>query len=219
MADGQLLAGLDLIYTDRDQAEEKINSAIKSYESLVATTLDMELKDRATMGLAQAYEGLGKLDEAAKYYQQVSESKVLPAVATTATERLAWIRSPQAKEFYTWFSSTKPKPDAPPIIPSDLTQPPKSPDISLSPNVNVTLPQSTPPTTTTPADSAPLNLPQPTAQPDAAAPAPAMPASEPAAPAPTQPAPPATTEPKVDAPAADATPAAPPSAPTEAPPK
>jgi hypothetical protein len=115
-ADSQLLQGLDQLYTNRQSAEETITGAI----------------DRAAMGLAQAYEAIGKLEDATRYYKQVASSNQ-SAYAAMANNRLAWIASGDGKAFYEWFASVRSTPTPPPAIPGNLSQPPSTPDISFPP--------------------------------------------------------------------------------------
>ncbi len=221
-ADNKLLEGLDQLYTDRKAAEGTITKAIEAYEDVLSKSYEADLKNRAAMGLAQAYESIGKLDDATKYYKQVAAGSQ-DGFATMANSRLAWIGSGEGKSFYEWFASVKSTPAAQPNIPSDLSKPPTTPDINFSDMPAI--PASAAPTGTPPVGAPPVAPPttppttpsvEPPATPASATPAPATPAPAevpPAAPAPATPAPaaPAPTE---------ATPAAPaPSAETPAPDK
>ena len=141
-ADNQSLLGLDQLYTNRQQAEATLQSAIEAYEGVLKDSRESELKSRAAMGLAQAYEALGKLDEATRYYQQVTASSQ-DGFATLAAQRLAWIKSGEGKSFYDWFASVRSTPEPPPALPGDLSRPPQSPDISFPQKQNpLTLPGS-----------------------------------------------------------------------------
>ena len=139
-ADNQLLLGLDQIYTNRTQAEQTLQGAIEAYEGIIKDSRESELKNRAAIGLAQAYESLGKLDEATRYYQQVT-SNSQDGFASLAAQRLAWIKSGEGKSFYDWFASVRSTPEPPPALPGDLSRPPQSPDISFPQKQNpLTLP-------------------------------------------------------------------------------
>lgn len=180
-ADNQLLVGLDQIYNDRKQAEETIQGAIEAYQGILKSTYEPELKTRAAIGLAQAYESLGKLDDASRYYQQVIGTSQ-DGFAGMAAQRLAWIKSGEGKSFYDWFASVRSTPAAPPAFPSDLSKPPQTPDISFPQKQNpLTLPgaEPTPPTPQSeaaPGDAAPAATPPATAKPEAGTPADAQPA-------------------------------------------
>lgn len=218
-ADNKLLEGLEQLYTDRKQAEETINKAIDSYQEVANKSYESDLKNRAAMGLAQAYESIGKLDDATKYYKQVAAGSQ-DGFAGMANNRLAWLASGEGKSFYEWFASVKSAPVAKPNIPADLSKPPAAPDINFSEMPKAPEAKATP--TELPGAPVPPAAPAPTTP--AAPTEPAVPV--PAAPPATEPAPPAppATEPKTSEPKAEsapaATPAAPPAAePADQPPK
>lgn len=199
-ADNKLLTGLDSLYTDRKVAEESIGKSIDAYEEVLSKSFEPDLKTRAAMGLAQANESLGKLEDATKYYKQVAAGSQ-DGFASMANSRLAWIASGEGKSFYEWFATVKSTPVAKPNIPSDLSKPPTTPDIKFSEMPKAPEGQA-PPTTPPPADIP--TAPQPTT-PDATAPATPVPSTPPASP------PPAAAEaPAAPAPAPAPVPAAPP---------
>ncbi len=212
-ADNKLLEGLEQLYTDRKLAEETINKAIDSYEEVANKSYESDLKNRAAMGMAQAYESIGKLDDATKYYKQVAAGSQ-DGFATMANNRLAWLASGEGKSFYEWFASVKSTPVAKPNIPADLSKPPAAPDINFSempkaPEAGAA-PTELPGAPVPPAAPAPTTPAIPTAPSESATPAPANPPA-------TDSAPPAATpsEPKTDS-----TPAAPtPAEPADQPPK
>jgi len=144
-ADNQLMVGLDQIYNNRSEAEKSIQAAIGAYEKILSTAYEPELQNRAAMGLGQALESIGKLDEAARHYKQVAGSGA-SAFATMAANRLAWISSGDGKAFYEWFATVRKAPAEPPAFPSDLSKPPTTPGIAFPPIDAATLP-------TTPATS------------------------------------------------------------------
>lgn len=207
-ADNKLLEGLDLIYVERAAAEDAVNKAIDAYQEVLNKTYESDLKNRAAMGLAQAYETIGKLDDATKYYKQVAASSQ-DGFAAMANSRLAWIASGEGKSFYDWFATVKSTPATKPNIPTDLSRPPVVPDISFK-----DMPQA-PEGKAAPAGE-PAAFPTAPATPSAATPtAPAETTPAPAAAAPAVPAEPAKTDPPA-VPAADpkseAAPAVPPAA-------
>ena len=160
MADSQQARGIDSLYTNRATGEQMIGEAISSYKAVLDSTYEEELRYKASIGLAQCYESLGKLDDAIKQYEIVEKSFAPPAVATLARERIDWLKSEASKSFYSWFASLKPAPDAPPAIPSNLSIPPTAPDLNfpnkdalgvpISGGVNI---KGETPTNATPADS------------------------------------------------------------------
>ncbi|MCC6512299.1 MAG: hypothetical protein IT423_24590 [Pirellulaceae bacterium] len=152
-ADNQLRQGLDTLYTNRKTAEESINSAIDAYQEVLKNSYEPDLKNRAAIGLAQAYESIGKLDEATRYYKQVASGSQ-DGFGTMANSRLAWLSSGDGKAFYDWFATVKPTPAAPPAMQGDLSTPPTSPDLvfpNKEPSAMAPLPNAPATTETTPA--------------------------------------------------------------------
>ncbi len=131
MGDSQLARGIDLLYTNRATGETMIGDAVTSYKAVLDSTYDNELRYKAMLGLAQAYESLGKLDDAIKQFEQVEKSPAPAAITKLARERIEWLRNDASKNFYRWFASLKPAPDAPPPLPNNLSVPPTAPDISF----------------------------------------------------------------------------------------
>jgi len=129
-ADHQLMVGLDQIYNNRSEAEKSIQAAIDVYEKILASAYEPELRNRAAIGLGQALESIGKLDDAARHYQQVAGSGA-GAFANMATNRLAWIKSGEGKSFYEWFATVRKAPEQPPAFPTDLSKPPTTPGIDF----------------------------------------------------------------------------------------
>ncbi|MDX1927685.1 MAG: hypothetical protein SFV81_14280 [Pirellulaceae bacterium] len=214
--DEYLADGIDALYKDRGQGVELLKKAIDSYETVKNKSQNAELRTRAELGLAQAYESLGEIDKAKTLYQQVISAGLQPAITTVATNRVEFLNSQAGKDFYAWFDKLKPTPALPPKMPGDLSVPPTSPNLKFDPPVDtkgLELPPLTPPATTPSdapqgADGKAIELPKtepatPTTEaPATPAPQTPAPATEPATPA--EPTPPAPIEP---APAA-ATPAA-----------
>jgi hypothetical protein len=205
--DEYLADGIDALYKDRGQGVELLNKAISSYEVVKNKAQTTELRTRAELGLAQAYESLGQIDKAKALYQQVIAAGLQPAITTVATNRVEFLNSQAGKDFYAWFDKLKPAPAMPLKLPGDLNVPPTSPNLKFDAPVDtkgLELPtDSTPPASTTPvappqgADGKAIELPKT----DPATP----PATE------TTPAPAATTPAATgDAPATPVEPATPP---------
>ena len=216
--DEYLADGIDSLYRDRGQGIEMIKNAIKSFEEVTSKAPNAELRARATLGLAQAHESLGEIDKAKGYYEDVIAAGLQPAITAVATTRIAFLNSPEGKDFYAWFDKLKPTPAAPPKMPGDLSVPPTSPNLKFdTPPVNTSgleLPKvdATAPAPSTPAptgaDGKPLELPPaqpatPAAQPAPAVETPAVPAAETPAPATPEAAKPATEAPAATAPATE----------------
>jgi hypothetical protein len=156
MADIDLARGAIQLYRDREEAEELLKVARANYESVLANAKQGSLlQTRARFGLAQAYECLGDLDQAKRYYKLVANSAPDSAVAKEARHSLDRLSSEQATDWYTWFANQEPR--LPPIagngglpeigpdqdtslfpsgddgldLPSDLTDLPDRPDLSI----------------------------------------------------------------------------------------
>ncbi len=217
-AQGYLRDGVEALYVNRKEGVENIRKAIELWQPLVKSDI-AELKALATLGLAQAHESLGELDEAVKNYQVIANQ---PSASDEQKRRLndqiTFLKSAEAKNFYEWFNKLDPKPAASPIFSGDLSLPPTNPSISLDPNnlpnlvppVNNPTTPTTPPVVTPPADNKPTTTPE--AAPAATPTTPAAETPTPAAPATT---PAATTTPAAESPtpAAPTTPANTPEAP------
>ncbi len=129
-ADHQVMTGLEQIFADRSKAESMIDKAIEAYQQVYSSAYDTEIKNRAAIGLAQAYESIGKLEDATKYYKVVASSGQA-GFDQLANTRLAWLSSGDGKSFYEWFRSARSKPSTPPQLPGDLSKPPTSPTIEF----------------------------------------------------------------------------------------
>ena len=108
-ADSQVwIAARDYIY-NRPAAMEAITKALSAYQSVIQSSDDERLVNRARLGVARAYEIQGKLDEAAKSYGEVKGA--FEEYAKRQAERLA---KPEAKDTYAWLATARPKlPQAP----------------------------------------------------------------------------------------------------------
>lgn len=178
-AQGYLRDGIDSIYINRKEGVENVRKAIAEWDKVDDSSIP-ELRFAAKLGLAQAHETLGELDEAVKAYQVVVEmSGSAEDQKKRVNEQIAYLKSPEAKSFYEWFNKLDPKPAAPPTFSGDLGLPPMNPSITLDPtklpafNTPATNPAPTnPPATNPPTESTP-----PAATPSADAPATTTPAT------------------------------------------
>lgn len=223
--DEYLADGIDAIYRDRGQGVELLKKAIDSYEKVKNNAQQAELRTRAILGLAQAHETMGEIDQAKTEYQQVVDYGLQPAITKMATNRLAFLNSEAGKEFYAWFDKLKPTPALPPSMSGNLNVPPTSPDLKFDtpidtsklelPKAEPTAPAGTQPATPpTDADGKPIELPksEPAAPATPTAPEPASPETPASTPAPV----PAVDTPAVDAPANPAPETTPPTSPPAA---
>lgn len=193
-AQGYLRDGIESIYINRKEGVENIRKAISEWDKVDDSSI-AELRFAAKLGLAQAHETLGELDEAVKAYQVVVEmSGSADDQKKRLNEQIAYLKSPEAKSFYEWFNKLDPKPAAPPTFSGDLGLPPMNPSITLDPT-------KLPAFNTPSANPAPTNSPAPTNPPAGTTP----PATPPSADIPPT-TPPATTTPVTPATETPATP-------------
>ncbi len=220
--DEYLADGIDALYKDRSQGIELLKKAISSYESVSSKTQNSELRTRAELGLAQAYESLGEIEKAKDLYQQVISAGLQPAITSVATSRVAFLNSQAGKDFYSWFDKLKPAPALPPKMPGDLSNPPTSPNLKFDAPIDTKglelpgtpAPAGTSPAGVSPAGTAPAAPPQgadgkaielPKVEPTAPAETPAAPAATPPATPPAEtPATPAEAKPAESTPPAEA---------------
>lgn len=128
---GYLEKGLGQIYVNKSEGEAQIKLAIEQFDQ-VKSSDNPELRAKALMGLAQANESLGNVEEAAGYYEEVGKVATQPRALALASERRNFLASETGKEFYAWFKKQDPKPDAPIELPEDFLQPPGGPDMDFS---------------------------------------------------------------------------------------
>lgn len=184
-AQGYLRDGIESIYINRKEGVENIRKAIAEWDKVDDSSI-AELRFAAKLGLAQAHETLGELDEAVKAYQVVLEmSGSAEDQKKRINEQIAYLKSPEAKSFYEWFNKLDPKPAAPPTFSGDLGLPPMNPSITLDPTK---LPAfNTPATNPAPANPAATTPPADGTAPATTTPPTTTPAAEPATPTPATP--------------------------------
>jgi tetratricopeptide (TPR) repeat protein len=121
-ADGQVwLAARDYIY-NRPAALEALSRAIGAYDTVLRTSDDDRLVNRAQLGLARAYEMQGDLNQAREAYLKVRGG--YEEYAKLQAERLA---EPETKETYAWLATARPPVSRPPAGPGT---PGERPDFS-----------------------------------------------------------------------------------------
>jgi hypothetical protein len=125
VADGQLSAGVQDLFTNRAAAKPKLKEAVKNY-SLVADNAAGKyppLVERALFGEAKAYESLGEksdLENAIKLYEQVAKDYPGSALAVDSESRVAALKTPAAEQFYDWFAKAEP---VKPVTPDEIGTP------------------------------------------------------------------------------------------------
>jgi tetratricopeptide (TPR) repeat protein len=131
--DNYLQRGISSLYRTKAEAKELIDKAIESFEAVDQAGTSPDLRNKALLGLAHAYESLGDIEKASNYYQQFGKAANDPGLLAVANERFAFLTSKSGKDFYDWFNKLDPKPDAPITLPSDMMTPPTIPDLQFGP--------------------------------------------------------------------------------------
>ena len=121
-ADGQVwMAARDYIY-NRSAAMEALTRAEGAYQSVIDSSNDERLVNRAHLGLARIYEMRGDLDDAREAYLKVTGG--YEEFAKQQAERLA---EPETKETYSWLATARP---TPPRAPAGPGVPGRQPEFS-----------------------------------------------------------------------------------------
>ncbi len=121
-ADMVLAQSIGQLFSDKANASQEIRRAVDLYSTLRGTSDEPVILERATFGLARAYESLGELSKARAPYDAVAKQG--GAFAGLAKERLEDIDRTEVKEFYDWFAKYEPphptdKPDKKPDFMND----------------------------------------------------------------------------------------------------
>jgi tetratricopeptide (TPR) repeat protein len=108
-ADSQVFVAARGYLANRAKSLEMLGKAESTYESVLRSTSDADLKERAHLGLARIYEMQNKLDKAKEEYGKVTGA--FAAYAKVQAERLA---KPETEEAYAWLATAQlPLPKAP----------------------------------------------------------------------------------------------------------
>ncbi len=133
-ADGQVYQASRYYIMNRAAAKEALNKAAGAYQSVIQTSDDERLTDRARLGLARVYEMQGDLDKAKAQYGQVTGSYAVYAKAQA--ERLS---KPETKDTYAWLETAQPPLPKAPMGPGTPGQKPEfSPGEIALPNGGTT---------------------------------------------------------------------------------
>jgi hypothetical protein len=112
-ADRQLLRAAQLYLSSgasREDAEERVTNIIGIYEGLADNAEFPEIRNRAQLGLARAFELKGDMKQARAHYEQVQG-----ALADIAKRRLEELNSKQVEETASWLATVElPKATTPP---------------------------------------------------------------------------------------------------------
>jgi tetratricopeptide (TPR) repeat protein len=109
-ADMQLAQGCNMLFVNKATANQSLNKAIELYTAVYQQNSTPILRAEAAYGLGQALESLGKLEEATKFYTEVTMSWPETVYAPMATSRLDDIKRTSIKEMYDKFAKFDPKP-------------------------------------------------------------------------------------------------------------
>lgn len=124
-ADVYLNEGCQQLFSSKASASQELRKAVENYKQVLKESRVSALRERATFGLARAYEALagtrqseGELDKAAQQYQEVVKSWPNGAYAPVATQRLKDLQQQEIKAFYDKFATWEPKPAYSPPMPT-----------------------------------------------------------------------------------------------------
>ena len=140
-ADSALESGINLQFTDRAEAQEKLEEALADYEEVAENAREPVLEERATLGAAKANEALMRLDGARALYEKVVQDFPNSLSAQMATDRLEDLNRKSTQEFYSWFAQFEPPtpatgPGTPGVKP-DFDALPDTPDAPLGPGLGL----------------------------------------------------------------------------------
>jgi hypothetical protein len=176
LGDINLSEGTAALYTDRKEAQKRLEAAEAAYKQ-VEQADDPMLKNRARLGLARVYESLFKPNDARKYYEQVAASEKDSPLGKQAATDAKRLKDSRELAFLDWFATQTPKRPVPfpgvggnvPGLPSDL---PDRPNIGLPQglgldNIGTGTPAEPAPTFPAPLGTTPSATPSDATSPDA----------------------------------------------------
>ena len=114
----------------------QLDKAIENYTTVLTSSTDEMVKQKAVFGMARAHESLNQLERARAEYKQLADWKNC-GYSAFAKQRYEDLAKPATKEWYAWFAKQDPRP---PVVdgpgtpgqkPSFETAQPSGPDINL----------------------------------------------------------------------------------------
>jgi len=111
-ADLRLAEGCNRLFHDKAVAEQQLSQAVELYGKQLDQGGDPSLRQRATFGLARAWEAKGDLDAATRRYQEVVANWPDGAFAAAAKQRLEDLKRPAIIRLYRDLRKFNPKPVA-----------------------------------------------------------------------------------------------------------
>lgn len=109
LADTELAEGTSQLFEDRAKATESLGKAVDHYQRLRKSAREPALQERATLGLARAYESQGRLEQAREEYKQLLARWPNGVYADFVQSRLADLERDSTKAFYDWFARQEKK--------------------------------------------------------------------------------------------------------------
>lgn len=109
LADLDFVQGVNLMSTDREQAEARLNDAKNRYVHVRQAAGDPHVRERAVLGLARYYESMGLFDDAKREYAAVRDLNG-GLYKTEAERKLKLLEQPSAVAFAEWYRKQRPKP-------------------------------------------------------------------------------------------------------------
>lgn len=127
---------------DRDKAKETLELAVNDFKLAVSKSRDEEVRKRAILGLAQAYECLGRFEEANAEYEKIVAEWPNDPLTEVARRRAEFAGRPETQAFVDWLRQQKlPDPSNPPT--------PSAPGIDVKPPESSVLEEDNSPATQT----------------------------------------------------------------------
>lgn len=100
LADVDAAIGTEMLFQDREKGRQRLEEAVTRYQSLEDLGADEMIRIRTLLGLARAYESLGRLNEAKGAYQELEQRGMF---ANFSRARIAALNRPDIEQFYGWF--------------------------------------------------------------------------------------------------------------------
>ena len=142
VGDFQLQSGMRLSYRNRAAGEKDLKGAIDNYGTILDQAEQPMLRQRALLGLAQAYESLNDIEEAQSHYKRLASQWPQSILGKVAKDRLDRLSKESSREMYAWYAKQDPSiyrrlssdstpPDQPPRPRPIYDDLPMEPDLTL----------------------------------------------------------------------------------------
>lgn len=114
-ADQRLASGCNSLFTDKPSAMQELRKAIDLYLPVLEQSRETSLVERATFGLARAYEAQIDLEKAIPRYKEVVDRWADGPYAVVAKSRLTALDQRSVRELADKFAQWEPKPPTPDV--------------------------------------------------------------------------------------------------------